>query len=121
MWARWRAEGDRRMEFRSTNILYTPTRREPEDAPSSLRQMPTDEDYRLLNLIDLALDAMRRRDHEGAMGLLHWFGAYPGAPMRRGDRITRMGINPREARRYAERKMEWIDGWIDGYESREVA
>lgn len=122
LWARWRAEGDLTMSFRSTNILWTPPRRLPVDEGGSSAPftMITDEDLRLVDLIDKAHDAMRRRDHEGAMALLHWFGAYPGAPERRGDRVLKMGINPREARRFCERKMEWVDGWIDGFERREI-
>lgn len=121
LWARWRAEGDGLYTgYRATNVLYTPPRRLPEDDDAPMFEMPTDEDYRRVQLIESALRALSRNYESDMQYLIEWFGAYPGAPSQRGQRILRMGLNPREAHRVVERLQTYVTGWIHGHESREI-
>lgn len=122
LWAQWRGDAQvARMRYPSSSPFYTPPRRKPdEDDGIPLLDPPTDEDYRIVQAIDAAIRALEQLDAEGARGVIEWFGAYPGAPRQRGQRIARMGVNPRAARHFVDEHVAWVDGWVACYR-REVA
>lgn len=92
--------------------FYTPPRRGNIDEPLSGGDPPTDDDYTASRLIAMGVDKLSLLNSEAAALLIEWFGAYPGAPTGRGQRIMRVGINPRTARALVNEHRRWVEGWV---------
>lgn len=120
-WALWAAEcrdpGQIRLGYPMTSAIYSPPRRRDTDEDSQVLASRHVSEWDLLvaRHVQMGLEAMRRVDHEGAMQLTHWWGAYPGAPTDRKQRVNRMGINPRTARDVVARRRAWVEGWVTCY------
>lgn len=121
LWAQWRGDAQvARLRYPSSSPFYTPPRRGETVDDGPAYDPPTEEDYRAVQWIERAIAALAEIDPEGARGVVEWFGAYPGAPRQRGQRIARMGVNPRAARHFVDEHVAWVTGWVACYR-REVA
>lgn len=117
-WALWAAEqadgGALHLGYRSQTEFYTPPRRgnTGTDEKIPVLQPPSEDDYIIARQIQKGVDALRSIDNQRAAQLVEFFGAYPGAPSRRKDRIYKMRINHREAHRVSAEARQWVEGWV---------
>lgn len=116
LWAKFRSDPDVGIGYPTRSPFYTPPRRPADDHAEALLDLPTDADFQITQQIQMGIQALAKVDSEGAQNLIEWYGAYVGAPKQRGQRITRMGINPRQARYYVRERMAWVEGWVDCYQ-----
>ena len=118
-WALWGREASGPCKyvdigFRHQTEFYTPPRRGEIDSADSAVEI-TDDDMILSRQLGMGVDALRRVDNQGAMYLVHWFGAYPGSPSRRGERVAKMGIAPNRAHEVVKVYKAWVEGWVHNF------
>ena len=113
MWAYDQVEQYVNIGYPKVAPFYTPAPRD--DDGTRIEQgivIPSDEDLQAGKQIKKGLERLRGIDRKGADILVEWYGAYPGAPNTRKQRMLRMGINSKYAKTIMLEKRAWVEGWI---------
>ena len=120
-WALWASNAAQmekyaRTGFKGQSTFYTPSRRG--DIDQELNEQvdaPTPEDLALSEQIGKGVRAYLEYDQTAAKQLILWFGAFPGAPERRNQRVAAMGVNPNRAYELVKAHKAWVEGWVAMY------
>lgn len=118
-WALWAQDASEpahvNLGYRGQTEFHTDFGKRSDDKIPTL-DPPSDEDWMLAKRISIGVKALERTDPTAAGYLVQWFGAYPGAPKERKQRVLKMGINQRTALSVVNEWRFWVEGWVEAYQ-----